>query len=89
MQKDFLTREDFIFLYDACSKIIHSTNPYSEAKKVDLKMSIDDWMHRIASLLWFHQIKLAHTSTAWLVYLIHPETKKTQAVKTISVDNNI
>lgn len=34
VQKDFLTRDDFIFLYDACSKIIHSTNPYSESKKL-------------------------------------------------------
>ncbi len=89
VQKDCLTRDDFIFLYDACSKIIHSTNPYSEAKKVDLKISIDDWMHRIASLLWFHRIKLANTNTAWLVYLIHPETKKAHAIRTMSVDTNM
>lgn len=65
----FLTRDDFLFLYDACSIAIHSPNPFGQEKKVDLRMSINDWMHRIASLLWFHRIKLAGTNSSWLVYL--------------------
>jgi hypothetical protein len=79
VMEGFLTIDDFEFLYDAASEIIHSSNPYKEAKKIDLKISIDDWMHRIASLLWFHQIILAGTNTSWFVYLMHPETNRVMA----------
>lgn len=85
VREGYLTQDDFVFLYDVSSKVIHSPNPYSEVQKTDLKMSIDDWMHRIASLLWFHQMRLANSDTSWLVYLIHPETKHSHAVQTISL----
>jgi hypothetical protein len=84
-REGYLTRDDFVFLYDVSSMVIHSANPYSDAQKTDLKMSIDDWMHRIASLLWFHQIRLANSDIAWFVYLIHPDTKRSHAVQAISL----
>ncbi|MDF1762760.1 MAG: hypothetical protein P1U57_05060 [Oleibacter sp.] len=80
VRSGFLTKDDFVFLYDVCSKVIHSKNPYSEIHKIDIKMSVDDWMHRIASLLWFHQIKLVDSEASWLVYLMHPETNKSHAI---------
>lgn len=83
VEHGYLTKEDFIFLYDVSSQIIHAPNPYAEAQKIDLKMSINDWMHRIASLLWFHKMQLAGTDVFWFVYLIHPETKSSRAIKAI------
>lgn len=80
----FLTKDEFRALYDACSQVIHAPNPHAEAKQLDLGRSIDDWMHRIASLLWFHQIRLAGSDEAWLVYLIHPDTGRARALKTVS-----
>ncbi|QZO12314.1 hypothetical protein [Pseudoalteromonas piscicida] len=88
VQDGYLTKNDLVFLYDVSSKVIHAPNPYAEARKIDLKMSIDDWMHRIASLLWFHQIKLVDSNVSWLVYLIHPETKKSQAIQLAHANNS-
>jgi len=82
----FLTKDEFEFLYDCSSRVIHSPNPYKEAQKIDLRMSVDDWMHRIASLLWFHQMKLAQTDVMWLVYLLHPEHGRSHAVLTTSLE---
>lgn len=84
-QSGFLTKDEFEFLYDCSSRVIHSPNPYKEAKKIDLRMSVDDWMHRIASLLWFHQMKLAQTDVMWLVYLLHPEHGRSHAVLTTNL----
>lgn len=83
----FLTKDDFLSLYDICSGIIHSPKPYQEEKSIDIKMSVDDWIHRIASLLLVHQIKLANTDEWWLVYLIHPEKGTAYAVKAKGIKN--
>jgi len=88
VREGFLTEDDLVHLYDVSSQIIHSTNPYAEVKKVDLQMSIDDWMHRIASLLWFHRIKLVDSNKSWLVYLMHPETGKSYAIQTVDAINS-
>ncbi|WP_156427967.1 hypothetical protein [Thiohalocapsa sp. ML1] len=85
VRSGFLTKDEFGFLYDCCSRVIHSPNPYKEAQKIDLRMSVDDWMHRIASLLWFHRMKLAHTDVVWFVYLMHPEHGRTHAVLSTSL----
>lgn len=85
LEDGFLSIDEFIFLYDACSKIIHSPNPYAESKSIDLKLSVDYWMHRVASLLWFHQIRLANSDTSWFVYLIHPETQKSKAIQVMKI----
>ena len=53
------------------------------SQKIDLKMSINDWMHRIAPLLWFHKMQLAGTDEFWFVYLVHPETKRSKAIKSL------
>lgn len=79
----FLTKSEFIFLYNTCSKVIHSPNPFKNESVPDLQRTIDDWMHRIASLLWFHQMKLVDEDCSWLIYLVHPETKRSKAIKTV------
>lgn len=86
VRSGFLTKSEFEFLYDCSSRVIHSPNPYKEAQKIDLRMSVDDWMHRIASLLWFHQVKLAQTDVMWFVYLLHPEHGRSHAVLTTSLE---
>lgn len=86
VRSGFLTKDEFEFLYDCSSRVIHSPNPYKEARKIDLRMSVDDWMHRIASLLWFHQMKLAQTDVIWFVYLLHPEHGRSHAVLTTSLE---
>lgn len=81
VREGFLSRDDFIELYDISSGVIHSSNPFSQDKReAPSAISIDEWMHRITSLLWFHQIKLAKDDRAWLVYLIHPGTQKVKAL---------
>lgn len=77
----FLNKKDFLNLYGICSKVIHSPKPFAEEKIIDVKKSVDEWVHQIASLLWFHQIKLAHTNEWWLVYLIHPDKGNAYAIK--------
>lgn len=55
----FLTRDDFIFLYDACSGAIHDWNPFKPGPRVvELRRPIAEWADRIEKLLAFHRIRL-------------------------------
>lgn len=56
----FLTKEDYVRLYDACGSILHATNPFAGGER-DAGAFLSDtptWMERIRVLLNHHQIQL-------------------------------
>ncbi len=76
----FLTRDQFILLYDRCSDAIHSWNPFRPGPRViDLTHSFVAWVDRIERLLGFHYIRLVDQTEMLLVYFNHPTLKKVAA----------
>jgi hypothetical protein len=65
----YLTKEDFIELYNSCGKILHADNPFGE--KIDYsyyEKEIHLWTSKIIRLLNSHQIHLLGDEN---IYLIH------------------
>lgn len=78
----FLTQKEFLFLYERCSKALHAINPYSNGSEIiNLKRSVDEWVKRITSLLYFHEIKLVGSDEIWVVYLEYPPHNKVTALR--------
>lgn len=60
IESGFLTKNDYAKLYDACSGILHATNPFSKERQ-DARSFLDNtpvWLERIRVLLNHHQIQL-------------------------------
>jgi hypothetical protein len=57
----FLTREDFVRVYQECSEIIHTGNPYSVNKTnnfSELTVRFADWRLQIFTLLNLHELRM-------------------------------
>lgn len=73
----FLTKDDFIFLYDTCSEVIHIWNPFLEKPRVvNFERPLKEWILRIKLLLDLHWIRLVGTDNIWLVQMAHPNDGK-------------
>jgi hypothetical protein len=69
-EDDFLTRQEFAFLYDKTSDVLHAWNPFSKRTPViDFHRPIADWAARIEGLLSHHLIRLQGQSDLLLVQL--------------------
>lgn len=58
----FLTKDDFVRLYDMCSDLLHAHNPFSARARHDAEVFRRDcveWMNRIIRLLNHHNMHLA------------------------------
>lgn len=77
VQDGFLTQEDFVTLYDVCSQVIHTRNPYkSGAWVIDTDKPLSEWANRVKRLLDVHYIRLSGVSGLWLVQMVHPQDGK-------------
>jgi hypothetical protein len=66
----FLTKEDFVFLYDTSSDVLHAWNPFNKrATVVDFKRPLAEWAATIESLLSYHLIRLLDQQDVLLVQL--------------------
>ena len=80
IDEGFLTREDFVLLYDKCSEVMHTRNPFSEAEPmIDFVYSVDEWVSRIWTLLQLHLVQLADLEDVWLVSMHEPSDGKVHA----------
>jgi len=76
----FLTREEFVFLYNRCSEVIHTRNPFSESERaINFERSVDEWAGRIETLLQLHLVQLADVTMVWLVSMHEPSDGKVHA----------
>lgn len=75
--------EDFEGLYDACSEVIHSSNPYSEKPVTPIARSFGAWVYRIRKLLKTHIVYLTRDDIQFvdmldwddgIVSIVHFET---------------
>lgn len=59
IESGFLTKEEFPYVYDKCSEVIHSSNPYGASVNLDeFDSLIPEWNEKIIKLLNHHQIQL-------------------------------
>jgi hypothetical protein len=55
----YLTKEEFSDVYDKCSKVIHSSNPYgTQTNYGEFEKLIPEWQSKIMRLLNHHEIQL-------------------------------
>jgi len=77
----YLTKDEFVELYDKCSDVLHEWNPFrSGRRQIDLRMSIDEWSARIERLLEFHRVRLVDQEDVLLVRLADPSDGKTHVL---------
>ena len=80
----FLTEEEFVFLYDQCSEVIHEWNPFRSAPRlVDFGRSVTDWAERIDCLLNFHYIQLVDQTDILLVQLVNSADGKASVLTAV------
>lgn len=76
----FLTKDDFVFLYDTASAGIHVWNPYKRTDHViDFERSISEWVQRIQKLLGTHVIRFPGKGDVWLIQMANLQDGKVHA----------
>ena len=89
-KEGFLTREEFTTLYDKCSEVLHSWNPFREGPRmINFGHSIHDWVARIQKLLAVHLMCLVGMEEVWVVYMQYPEDGKVHALIAKPAENEI
>ena len=78
---DYLTRERFTTLYDICSKVVHTPNPFDNkalvrnAKSdIELFRQAPKWHRLIVNLLAHHQFKLSDDKE--MLYVCHTDPNR-------------
>jgi hypothetical protein len=78
-EDDFLSKADFVKIYEKCGKIMHADNPFgSKSDGVYYQNQIGIWLTKITKLLNCHKIKLADDD---MFYLIHMYEKDDDLVR--------
>ena len=80
VEDGYLTKEEFVFLYDTASGRMHTWNPFKDAERVlNFQRSIAEWVARIAALLDYHLVHFIGTKDLWLIQMDSPEGHKVHA----------
>lgn len=81
VEEGYLTVDDLIKLYDKCSKILHTWNPYrTEPRIVDFGLSIQEWVNRIRRLLDIHYMKAVESDSIRVVIMNDPNDGKVHMI---------
>jgi hypothetical protein len=64
----YLTRDEFVELYDACGGVLHVRNPFAGREHtIDLPYNPNQYADRIRGLLKQHLVQMVDGKTVWLV----------------------
>jgi hypothetical protein len=76
----YLTRQEFVDLYDTCNKVLHVWNPFSpDARHIDFGRTVAEWVQRIQRLLALHLMHVAGSENVWLIQMASPEDGRVHA----------
>ena len=76
----YLTREEFVFLYDTCSEVLHTWNPYRPGPRiVNTQRPLAEWVNRLKRLLDLHCIRFVGDPAVWVIQMHHPGDGKVHA----------
>ena len=88
VETGFLNKEDWIKLYDLCSKALHVWNPYEERdRQINFEISVAEWVKRIQNLLKVRYARPLGGKVLWLVNMVSPEDGKAHVMLSSSVEN--
>ena len=64
----YLTQENFVTLYELCSEVLHTWNPFTNKERhIDFKRSVAEWVQRIERLLRLHLMRFVDREEIWVV----------------------
>lgn len=87
VKEGFLTQDDFVFLYDKCSEVLHEWNPFrTDPRLVDFGQSISQWVEKIERLLDYHRIRLVDQTDVLLIRLSDPADGKAHVLSASPTD---
>ena len=86
LKDGYLTKDEFVFLYNKCGKALHAMNPYNDETVINLKKSINEWLQRIITLLTLYQVTLVDSDEAWIVQLQSSVNNKAHVLTSIPVE---
>jgi len=75
----FLTRDNFITLYDTTNKLLHSRNPFDNPLK-PIELNVHKWITHIQKLLRYHQIRLVDRPEFWIIDMEYPPSGHVMAM---------
>lgn len=81
VKNGYLTRDDFVTLYDLCSETMHTWNPFTDKdRRIDFKRSVVEWVRRIEGLLKMHLMQFVDRDEIWVINMERPEDGKVYAI---------
>ncbi len=84
----FLTKENFLLVYEKCGGMLHADNPYGQKRDIEaLKQEFPEWINKIIKLLNHHNILLVDGETM-IVGLMHGENNGLPQVTEFKIDKN-
>jgi len=70
IEDGFLTRKEFVKVYDKCAALLHAPNPYGSTPNYEyLAKQIPDWAKRLTRLLDQHVLRLAGAEIGALIHM--------------------
>jgi hypothetical protein len=70
IKEGYLTRENFVLLYDATSEVLHTRNPFRGGDPtIQFKHTLQEWVGQIQALLSMHYLQLVDSSDLWVVVM--------------------
>jgi hypothetical protein len=76
IRNGYLTKEDFVTLYDQCSEVLHTRNPFTKKNRhIDFKHSVVEWVQKIESLLRLHLMRFVDREEVWVVEMYSGDGK--------------
>jgi hypothetical protein len=68
IENGYLTKDDFVLLYDGCAEVLHCRNPYSpEDPTINIRYTVEEWLSRIKTLLSWHFVHLVDSLELWVI----------------------
>lgn len=80
IEDGYLTTDEFVELYDTCSKVLHVWNPFSpDTRHINFGRTVAEWVQRVQRLLDLHLMHLAGSNDVWVIQMVSPEDGKVHA----------
>lgn len=69
-KKPFLTKTDFVTLYEMCGGILHAENPFGQPRDIaKYEKEMGAWLDKTVALLNHHQMQLLDSDLMWWVIM--------------------
>lgn len=90
VEEGFLTREEFVALYNKCSEVLHTWNPFDPRPRVlHFGYSVSEWVQRIQQLLKMHYISFVSGKGVWVIIMSDPRDEKVHGFQTEEVEQTL